>query len=192
MTKAYIPKSLTSDDRAIVYEVFTLGLLADLLIPFQAAKDREYQSHWAHRGLLGYRDGCILRQVDRIEPGINNLIEACEFDADGNIINMQESTLAAASLMDTLVDNVVYSLLGICLISAKFPQAGEAFKKKMLHRVMSGLDMADTDLDLYSTQADLTELAGEIARQYRAKAEGKQQLMVGGPTPESERIYKGR
>lgn len=171
MTKAYIPPSLTSDDRAIVYNTFTLGLLADLLIPFQQAKDKEYQSHWAHRGILGYRDGCILRQADRIEPGINNLIEACEFDSAGNIVNTQESILAAASLMDTLVDTVVYSLLGVCLISAKFPQAGEAFKQKMLHRVMSGLDMADTDLDLYNTQADLSELAADIARRYREKAE---------------------
>lgn len=177
--KAYIPQGLQSDDRAIVYEVFTLGLLADLLIPFQQAKDKEYQSHWAHRGILGYRDGCILRQVDRIEPGINNLIEACDFDAEGNVTHSRESDLAAASLMDTLVDNVVYSLLGICLISAKFPAAGEAFKQKMLHRVMTGVDMAGTDLSLYETQADLTELAQEISKRYRDKAEGKQ-LMVGG------------
>lgn len=181
MPKAFIPKALRSDDRDIVYDVFTLSLLADLLIPFQAAKDREYQSHWAHRGITGYQDGCILRQVDRIEPGIENLIAACEFSVDGSqITQTKESTLAAASLMDTLVDTVVYSLLGVCLIAAKFPDAGEAYKKKMLHRVMNGMDMADADLDLknyttapFESNKSLRELAAKIAAHYRATLEAE-------------------
>lgn len=170
--KAVIPRSLVSDDREEVYDVFTLGLLADLLIPFQAAKDREYQSHWAHRGLLGWKDGCILRQVDRIEPGIEHLIEACDFSEDGELVPNKGAMLAAASMMDTLVDTVVYSLLGICLIASKFPDAGEAYKQKMLHRVMNGLDMAHTDLDVTATDiASVKELAAELAAKYRAKLE---------------------
>lgn len=171
--KACIPDTLTADDRDIAYDVFTLGLLADLIIPFQAYKDQEYDSHWAKRGLMGYKDGCIFRQTDRIEPGFKNLIAACEFDdATLELLQNAEVTLAAASLLDTLLDSVVYSLLGICLISAKFPLAGEAFKKKMFHRVLNGVDMAETDLDLDGKALD-SELASKLAAYYRAKLEAR-------------------
>lgn len=186
MTKAYIPPSLSSDDRKIVYSVFTMNMLADLLIPFQAAKDREYDSHWASEGLMGYEHGCILRQTMRIKPGIENLIAACDFDPSGNIIPNQQLTLAAASLMDTLVDTAIYALLGVCLVGGKFPAAGEAYKRKVLHRVMHGLDMADTDLDLYENKEDVSELAADLAKRYRAKLE-EMNIVADGQLPQRTR-----
>lgn len=182
MLKAFIPKFLSSDDRKIVYDTFTMSLLADLLIPFQAYKDHEYDSHWAKRGIMGYKDGCIFRQTDRVEPGINNLIETCDFDDNGNLIPTAQAALAAASLMDTLIDSAVYSLLGVCLLSAKFPSAGDAFKRKMFHRVINGVDQADNDLDLkyvtelgQSLEADM-ELAAKLAAYYRARLEAEKEV----------------
>jgi len=157
---------LTQDERPHVYDVFTLEMLGDLILPFQAAKDKEYQSHWARRGLLGYKDGCILRQIDRVEPGIWHMLENLKFDDVGEVVEYDGLTLTVASLMDTLLDTAVYALLGICMLAAKFPSAGESFRAKLFHRVITGMDMAHTDLDLYP-QEQTAEKAAELAALYR-------------------------
>lgn len=120
---------LETDDRELAHSKLTFRQAIELMVEFQHVRDLKYNSHWAHRGLQGYAHGCIYRQTDKIEPGIKRLFHAV-YDSivtGGAFLASELTENAAYSLMDMLWDTAVYSILGVCLLSAKFPNAGEDF-----------------------------------------------------------------
>lgn len=104
------------------------SLFSRVLLPYQKLKDKRYDSSWARRGLYGYVYGCLLRQVDRIEPGweaIRSLEKSHDPSRSSIVLNF----------FDTLYDVGMYALMGIRLLGVYFPSEYEEFLRSRSEEV---------------------------------------------------------
>lgn len=107
------------DMRKELESVDNLGKLLQLFIDYNDRKERVYEGSWAKRGLSGYLDGCLLRQMDRVEPLFEWLLSGDYTSQD------------VLDAFDTLYDVGMYAFMGIRLMAAYFPDLYGTFKQSM-------------------------------------------------------------
>lgn len=105
---------LEGDLREYIYiQAPKLGLIFKFFESIQKDKDKNYASGWSRRGLRGYKLGCILRQVDRLEPlFLKYEEELMKGDVNEDTIN---------ELLDTLMDISIYAAMGWQLFAVLEP-----------------------------------------------------------------------
>jgi hypothetical protein len=114
-----------SDDmRTIAYRHATPTAIVPHLMALLRRKEGAYDMSWAQDGILGFWKGCLNRQYHRINPGFKRLVLCTDLDSP-------DTHSFAKSLMGTMGDIANYALMGICLLSAMFPNAYDEWLEEM-------------------------------------------------------------